>query len=282
MPLTFVHLSDIHFQKKSGNTYDLDKDLRDQLELDLSLMAKSIKKPIHSILVTGDIAFSGKEYDNAEKWLSELCQKIGCDEKHIWMVPGNHDVDRGVIQDIKDLQDIRSGLRSKTLSIQAKENKLRAILQDPIYAGIIFKPMDEYCRIAAQYGCGISPERPYWEKDFELGDNLKLRLRELTSTIISDKDYNDRENKLMLGQAQATLKQEDNVVYMTFCHHPPDWFMDKDETEHSLNLRARIQLFGHKHKQNFSYIDYNNTNKTLKLVAGAVHPDRDEMGWNPL
>lgn len=48
------------------------------------------------ILVTGDVAFSGKteQYDAAGKWLDALAEGIGCSIHQVQMVPGNHDVDR--------------------------------------------------------------------------------------------------------------------------------------------------------------------------------------------
>jgi hypothetical protein len=280
MPLTFVHLSDIHFQRKSGDEYKVDDDLRNELIRDLIRMDKKIK-PINGILITGDIAFYGKEeeYSKAEMWLKEFCQKINCNENNIWMVPGNHDIDRVVVQNNPDLQKIHSHLRLKAHNNSEKE--LCAILEDKKNIDIIFTPMHNYCLTAEKYGCGISPKKPYWEKDFELDNNLKLRLRGLTSTIISD-NYDDcGQNKLILGEVQVMMGQEDNVVYMILCHHPPDWLMDKDKIEHSLNLRTRIQLFGHKHIQSMSYIYYNNKNKTLKLIAGAIHPDFNKTDWKP-
>jgi hypothetical protein len=39
-PLIFIHLSDIHFRKHKHDIYDLDKDLRNELEIDALGMRK--------------------------------------------------------------------------------------------------------------------------------------------------------------------------------------------------------------------------------------------------
>ena len=59
--LSFIHLSDIHFQKYSGDAYDLDADLRNELLIDLSKnFPKSISNA-NGILICGDIAFSAQK-----------------------------------------------------------------------------------------------------------------------------------------------------------------------------------------------------------------------------
>ncbi len=61
--LNFIHISDIHFHKQSGGPFDLDLELRLQLENDV----KSVKDKIgdvFGILVTGDIAYSGQKKED--------------------------------------------------------------------------------------------------------------------------------------------------------------------------------------------------------------------------
>ena len=106
--LIFVHISDIHFHKLSGDQYDLDEDLRNELLLDVDAVTAEIGTP-NGILVTGDIAFSGKpeEYVNAKAFLTELCERLGGSLADVWCVPGNHDVDQDRVQDNSILEDGR-------------------------------------------------------------------------------------------------------------------------------------------------------------------------------
>jgi hypothetical protein len=53
--------SDIHFHKGSGGVYDgPDADLRNEIEIDILALKERLGRPIDYILVSGDIAFSGK------------------------------------------------------------------------------------------------------------------------------------------------------------------------------------------------------------------------------
>ena len=101
-PLTFLHLSDIHFRRgESGDVYDLDADLRNELERDVVQIIQSKRLVVDGMLVTGDIAFAGQkeEFEIASEWLASLCDLVGCPREAVWTVTGNHDVDRKVIED---------------------------------------------------------------------------------------------------------------------------------------------------------------------------------------
>lgn len=60
--LSFIHLSDIHFHKYSGDAYDIDHDLRCEIIRDISYEYRKKISTIDGILICGDIAFSGDEY----------------------------------------------------------------------------------------------------------------------------------------------------------------------------------------------------------------------------
>ena len=96
MPLNLLHLSDIHFKYAlDGTVFDLDHDVRNELIIDVGNVAEHTG-PIDAVVVTGDIAFAGmkEDYSVARLWLQELCARVGCEAKNVWVVPGNHDIDR--------------------------------------------------------------------------------------------------------------------------------------------------------------------------------------------
>jgi hypothetical protein len=63
---------------------------------------------------------------------------------------------------------------------------------------------------------------------------------------------------------------------LTLCHHSPEWLRDQDHVEDHLKSKVHIQLFGHKHAQRVDVI-----NDKVRLVAGAMHPERRELAWLP-
>ncbi|MBK7536883.1 MAG: metallophosphoesterase, partial [Myxococcales bacterium] len=270
--LVLVHLSDIHFTRISGvSVHDLDKNLRTELVLDATTVAREIG-PVTGVLVTGDIAYSGSEveFDHSTIWLRVSCRAPGCREESVWVVPGNHDVDRPKTKR-KLTRMLHQGVRKDGSDV---DKELREIFSDAQSAAALLEPLADYNKFAGRFGCSISAEKHYWERALELSCGTAVRLRGLTSALVSNDD--DRRTDIVLGAAQATVERGPGVLHMTLCHHPPDWLRDHDAVEDHLNSKVHIQLFGHKHSQRLDEI-----NGKVRLVAGAMHPERNEPAWLP-
>lgn len=272
--LVLVHLSDIHFYGSSGTSvYDLDSEVRSELLRDAATVTKDLGGAT-GILVTGDIAFSGQraEYERAASWLLEFCRVIECPDESVWVVPGNHDVDRKIANS-KVTKTLHQSVRAKQGT--GLDDELREILTDENSAKALLAPLAEYNAFAARFQCSISATKPYWERDLELSCGTVIRLRGLSSVLVSNQ-Y-DAKNNIVLGQAQVNVHRVDGVEYLTLCHHPPDWLQDQDTVISHLESKVRMQLFGHKHSQRVQEI-----NKTLRVTSGAMHPERSESGWEPM
>jgi len=270
--LVLVHLSDIHFTRESGvSVHDLDKNVRNELVLDAAKVADEIG-PVAGVLVTGDIAFAGREveFDQATKWLCDFCREIGCHEESVWVVPGNHDVDRERTKR-KLTRMLHNGIRADGSDV---DKELREIFSDAQSAGALLDPLTDYNKFAGRFGCSISAEKHYWERDLTLACGTAIRLRGLTSALVSNEE--DRRTGIVLGTAQASVERASGTLHMTLCHHPPDWLRDHDVVEDHLKSKVHIQLFGHKHSRRLDDI-----NGKARLVAGAMHPERGEHGWLP-
>lgn len=272
--IVLVHLSDIHFTGSSGTSvHDLDSEVRNELLRDAAAITANLGGAT-GVLVTGDIAFSGQrtEYERASSWLLEFCRAIGCPDESVWVVPGNHDVDRKIANS-KVTKTLHESIRAKHGPTLDKE--LREILTDENSAKALLAPLAEYNTFAARFQCSVSATEPYWERDLVLPCGTIIRLRGLCSALVSNQ-Y-DAKNNIVLGQAQVNVHRVDGVEYLTLCHHPPDWLQDQDTVVSHLESKVRMQLFGHKHSQRVQEI-----NKTLRVTAGAMHPERNESGWEPI
>ena len=274
-PVTLVHLSDIHFKKNADTPYDAFKDIRNEIERDAQAQMK-VLGGVYGIVVGGDVAFSGlsEEYDFANKWLRKFAELLGVDpSERIWTVPGNHDVHRKSIENSFLIQGIHKDLRS---SIETVDEKLAGYMaKDEEAKKLIFKPLQSYNDFAAKFECDINPDKPFWEEDVTLNDGSVLRIRGLNSTIVSDELDSDASHKLVLGKRQVEMTRQDGVEYLALCHHPPQWLCDQDSVEDLLK-RARLQLFGHKHRQRVTPIE-----NSARISAGAMHPDVREPNWQP-
>jgi hypothetical protein len=275
--LVFLHLSDIHFQRDAGKIYDPYAGLRNELELDLIKLAKEHFEKLSGILITGDIAYSGHpdEYAFALDWIAKIAKSVALlPDADVYVIPGNHDIQRDVVRASATIQGYHAALRSPEKDLN--EILVSYLKKDDEAKRIIFKPLQNYNDFAAKYQCNLSAEEPYWEQEFSLNDGSILMVRGMNSTLVSDEHDTDGAYKLVVGNFQLDLIRQDGVEHMILCHHPPQWLMDQDQADDLLNKRSRLQLFGHKHKQRMNRID-----DSVRVVAGAVHPEKREPNWQP-
>ncbi|EYF03511.1 metallophosphoesterase family protein [Chondromyces apiculatus] len=94
-PIRFLHLSDLHLRPQRLKRYDQDRVLRGLLQF---LEADRARFPLDLVFLTGDLAHGGKadEYALAGEFLRELIDVTGVAPARVFVVPGNHDVDRDV------------------------------------------------------------------------------------------------------------------------------------------------------------------------------------------
>lgn len=276
--IAFIHLSDIHFHKSSGNSADIDADLRNSILIDIKENAKSSLQNVKGILVGGDIAFSGQreEYNIAKAFLKELTSNLEIDEKNIFCVPGNHDVDRQIIRTSKIVFDTQSEIEEED-TLDNADVLLQKYILDPTVPNLLFSPIKGYNEFAAPYECNIQANKLVWTVEFCLDHNMKLKIRGMNSCIISShKDRESGENirKMVVGQSQIPPYEED-VTWVSLCHHPVQFWKFANEIQPKLDKRVDIQLYGHKHEH---AIDANS--ERLVVSAGATHPERGK-GWIP-
>ena len=204
-PLVFLHLSDIHFSRRSSTNYDPDLDLRRELVADAVRMKGKVEA-CSGILVSGDIAFSGKpeEYSKARDWLREICHKLDCSEEAVWVIPGNHDVDREAFRKSSIIQDKHQKLRTGDAARGELEQEMLRLHEDSEAFETLHRAFAGYIKFARDFGCKPEPGQLYWEDDLPLSDGSTLRIRGCNSAIASRGSPPDDENsnRLVVGRQQ--------------------------------------------------------------------------------
>ena len=275
---TFVHLSDIHFRRgRAGTKHDPDTELRNELVSDLRRLASRFSS-ISGIILTGDIAWGGHatEYEYAQRWIRTLAEQIRCSDQDIMVTPGNHDISRSTLKKnsgrIEKLQRaIRTGSKPSVCV-----DRLTAALLGP-KKHLYVASLKAYNAFAKTFACDVSPDRPYWERRFPLGDGAALRIRGITSTWLSGPSDSENTPRLLYGAAQYTFEKEALVHNVVAGHHPPQNMIDGVEAARAFNFHCKLQLFGHKHEQWITKYD----DTSVKIISGALHPDRREQPWTP-
>src|SRR5579871_2900678 len=148
----WIHISDIHFGHGDAG-YGWDQELvMGALRRDIAARPAPVR--VDAIFVTGDIAFSGAgrspdEYAKAKKWLLEAGHAAGVGPESIFLVPGNHDVDRGVDGRSEELGRLVKALRSRETPERAIDEVLKDMDgQRKLLAG----RMEKYLELSAAFG----------------------------------------------------------------------------------------------------------------------------------
>lgn len=277
--MLLLHISDIHFRSPECLTPDFDPELpyRTQLIRDVKSRVTELGA-VNAILISGDIAFKGApdEYETAMAWIKELAAGALCPLERVFVVPGNHDVDRSRL--MQNLSTMNAQAAIANAQTSERERVLRAQLQDNTTSQALLEPIKAYNDFAAVFNCQVYlPGRLYWKQDLELEHKVQLRIHGLTSTILSGADgKDDSRESLYLSPLQTVLNPEEDIVNLVLAHHPTEWFMDQYACEDAINSRAMIHMFGHTHRQRIL-----REHQYVRFSAGAVNPERQELGWLP-
>ncbi len=277
--MLLLHVSDIHFRAPDclDPSLDPERPYRTILLRDVRARVRELG-PVDAVLIGGDIAFKGaqEEYEVAWTWIKELAVAAGCPIERVFVVPGNHDVDRNLSAQSVPTRNAQAAI--KRAPPDSRERELRNQIRDRDTSRALLTPIAAYNEFAKLLNCQVFlPERLYWKQDLDLGQGVLLRIHGLTSVILSGAEgRNDTRDSLYLSSLQTVLDPVDDVVNLVLCHHPPDWFMDQDDANDAICGRAAIQMFGHKHRQRVQL-----DRQYVRFSAGAVNPDRNEPGWLP-
>ena len=277
--MLLLHISDIHFREPDCINPDLDPDrpYRTRMLQDVRQRVQATGT-VGAMLIGGDVAFKGHpaEYAVARTWIYELAAACGCHPERIFVIPGNHDVDRGAITGSAAVRNAQAAIMAA--APPRREREFRAQFMDAETGRALFKPLAAYNEFAKYFSCQIyAPDHLYWKQDLPLRDGVHLRIHGLTSVLLSGAGgREDTRESLYLSPLQTTLDPVEDVVNLVLCHHPPDWFCDQDEVDEKITNRATLHLFGHKHRQRIARED-----GYVRFSAGAVNPDRGENGWQP-
>lgn len=280
--IRFLQLSDIHH-------FFIDEEINDDHQIHIALLddlkeycAKG--ETINGVLICGDIANSCQknQYENAFSFIEEICKIINCESHAVYIVPGNHDKDRGCDHPLtRELlyKELRSNNGNEYFNaIKSKETNALSIL---------YSPLRSYYEFAAKYSCcdnvaenifisknreniKLSPkDKIYWKTNLYNTENFSLNLYGINSVLTSCKD--DKITPLflpMLAYNIAPSKWDINIAMM---HHPltEKNIINYDTIQRKMDKNFHIQLYGHEHKQSSHF------EKVVRVYSGALNPHGD-------
>ena len=270
MSVCFVHLSDIHFGQETGGQLTINNDIKERLIDDVASVTKELTAGrTQGLIVTGDIAFSGKEveYRLAGSWLDRVTQAAGCEPCDIQVVPGNHDIDRNEITPLTEMMLMKIA--------EEGEPALDRFLEKEADREVLFRRFSAYRPFAEGYRCPLDVSGQLAEEHLvPLAPGRAVRFIRLNSALACSK--NDKRGRLLLGAGQRVLNQRRGEELIVLCHHPLHWCQDSDDALLFIKNRARVFICGHEHKPAFSIEKVDETKDLMMLAAGATVPPNSD------
>jgi 3',5'-cyclic AMP phosphodiesterase CpdA len=153
--MLLLHVSDIHFKAPDCLNEDLDPDrpYRTRLLQDVRGKVTGLGRPVSAILVGGDVAFKGapEEYGKALIWIRELAAVAGCPLERVFVIPGNHDVERASIPGWPATRNVQSAISRA----ENREREFRQQISHGDTARALVAPIAAFNDFAAQMNCQV-------------------------------------------------------------------------------------------------------------------------------
>ncbi len=286
-----MHLSDIHFNQKTdiGGVDPLNRSLG-ALKNFFKNNNKDYLKP-ETIFVTGDIAFSGKkeEYDNATRFLDDLSELFNIDKRSIFVVPGNHDITKTVVEEtLKEMRSKDKNARIKLLDSKDFENEktLRDYLKP-------FENYNKWCRSYFKNNIfAVSPDHMFsfnrylTKNELEIGViGINTCLNSESRIVEDNRDIFTDQGRVCIGEnialeIEKKISSELDPVELIFTlgHHPINWSNNMNEIK-IIRKYSDFYLQGHIHIDEIVGIlkgsvnnSYNGLAHTYEISAGSIRP----------
>jgi predicted phosphodiesterase/CheY-like chemotaxis protein len=235
---------------------------------------------------TGDVAFHGKknEYELAvEKFFEPLLRETGVPKDRLFIVPGNHDVDRDGLDKVTE-----DGMRA----LLGKRDETNHFLSGDQDRRHFFRKFDNYGDFINTYFerfLAYSHNEYFYTRVLGFG-GTKLAILGLNSAWMSgcskdtDGEVQDR-NNLLVGELQLE-KALDSVqeadLRVAILHHPLDWLNEDDRYEIKKRLEAKCEviLHGHLHMPRLEMVA-STAGQATYIPVGAIYEDREFLnGYN--
>lgn len=282
MGLAWLHISDIHFRGKDEWQA---KRPRDKLlsHLRAAFADKSLPRP-DLIFCTGDIAFGETDaealevqYQTAKEFFGQLLAACGLDQTRLFVVPGNHDINRNEINDdaqetlVKKAADSRKHFAEINQRIASNNKKF----QDAA------KRLAAYDAFIADYlpHQHVEHRRCHYAQKIKV-NGIQVGIAGINSAWSCAGDEDDRNlwigSEWQLNQAETVLQDADMRIGLM--HHPLDWLCEaeREYLEDRILAEFDFWLGGHVHRRWVTPIDTH-----IVVAAGAVGAAQaEEFGIN--
>lgn len=253
--LTWIQLSDIH-SKNSADDWDAERIIQRILE-DIPAYCTEHRLEPDFLFFTGDAAWGSdpkvkasmsEQFAHTHSFLEKVRRSVTPVIPHaqVYLVPGNHDIDRNLISALTQNSLQRETLPNLTNWCQRNSLEWQECMRR-------LKPYYDFLREHKYFHLLTNPNHLYYAHSVKVRD-YSVGIAGFNSAWSSFGGEEDRAKLRLLGHLQKeTLNPmvRDSSVRVALIHHPFDWFHDQSDREIERNLAAdyNFLLHGHEHSQ---------------------------------
>lgn len=261
--IRWLHLSDFHFSASMiDDPYDAEKVIRPLLEL--IEQRRRTAGPVDLLFITGDIGYHGKErdYEATRQYFDRLAAAAGVPRDSMWVVPGNHDVER----------DPGRALRR---TIDDDQEASSWFFADPRNRANHLSKFANYQRFIESYfpGRELAPGDVVHRPVVQTLHGVKLGILPLNSAWFAQGD--DDRGKLWIGsrlvrERAESLRSAGAESIVGLFHHPLTELHENDTAGAWIRNQCDFFLRGHLHSANLEAV-VSDEGAVIEIAAGASY-----------
>jgi predicted phosphodiesterase len=274
----WLHISDWH---QRGSDFEEDRRfVRNRLIEDIENRRKlnSVLGQLDFVVFSGDLAFSGKEseYRTAgSEFLDPVLKAAELSKENLFLVPGNHDVDRDELKYLAPFLDLVPDRDHVTAELSTPESRARFLI-----------PMGEYIKFCKSYLGSMAPAEPAYSqlRELKIGGRTLAILGLNSAWMCGQKKEGSAVNDygyLILGEPQMNQhfdQWKKAEVRLAVLHHPFEWLStveDRGRIRRALTRSCHFLLRGHEHDPELQVPAAGTAGNYALLSAGAAYDRRD-------
>ena len=259
--LQILHISDLHITDDPAEQFDRSVVLDPLIDRGREDRKNGFQPEI--VAVTGDIAYKGvtAEYELAGDFFSDLLSSLGLSDDRLFVVPGNHDVNRKKYRPTEQLSYNDMG-------------ELNAELEN--YRDDLLKGMSDYFSFVEGKFPHVKPlddRLVPFARTFTVECGRTIAVAGLNSAWMCRQS--DDQGKIAIGeyQVRAAMKALDGSgpadLRLFLFHHPLDWLWSRDKAICTRHFQDGLILCGHLHDAVGGYYCDMDGNRFLFQAGGA-------------
>jgi len=273
MKYAIVHLADIHYRKDEPEGSEL---IINSFLNDLEILINKMKDYDFILALTGDIVHDASDIDSYIQFIllfNEKLSRIGISKNKRILVPGNHDIDRTIIE--KHIETYSEKIKN----VVNDERKFNNFIRSDDYLKDIFLNYGIFESEFSEYGVSDN----FSGKGWTIKEDLSFYC--LNTAISSFGGINKIDDKNKLGidtrQLEEWCNEIDTTCNVLLSHHHFDHLTpwSKNELLRIIENKFPLCLNGHDHKQNL--YSHKITSKSIICSAPQLFTKKgDNLGYS--